>query len=91
MSPPTAELTIAADAANRDPKGFWRFLTVVGCFAIAASFLYLFLTAQKVSDRYTGSDAARDWGTQRELNAEVRAGLQAINQRLGRIETKLDK
>jgi hypothetical protein len=82
--------SVLTDAASRDPKFAIKAFSVVACFALVCGLTYLVVTHQDVTDRYTGSEANRDWGSQRELNAEMRATLRSIDQRLGRIENKID-
>lgn len=58
-----------SEGAGKDPRGLWRFLTIVGCAAILGGTVYLLATRSDVADRYTGSDASRDWKAAAEQRA----------------------
>lgn len=85
-------------ATDKDPKGLWRFLQVVGVTAILAALAFGLWTRDERADRFTGSDAARELKVRddaiaslRESMVELKSTLRAIEARLARIETKLDK
>lgn len=85
-------------ATDKDPKGLWRFLQVVGVTAILAALAFGLWTRDDRVDRFTGADAAREFKIRddmianlRESMIELKSTLRSIEARLGRIETKLDK
>jgi len=85
------------EGAVRDPKGLWRFLTIVGCVAVLSSLIYLLSTRAVTEDRYTNTMADHDKETQRDRDREqtesiieMKATLKAIDQRTERIEKRQD-